>query len=554
MEAPAQTTNLWELLAASARDLPGEVCLRDDHRELSFREVQNQALGLAAGLAASGVSRGDRVAIISRNRWEMAVLTFATLRLGAVVLPVNWRLRHSEVSYILDDAGAALVFVEDDLLPGLESCLAQAGEERRWCVIGNQPGAATADSGAGSMAELLAISHELEGARAEPDELAVLMYTSGTTGRPKGAMLSHANLLAMTRSWLEEMPLSPGRDRFLQVTPLFHVGGLLMLMSTVCAGVPMRLLPEFLPGPALDCIEAERISHALFVPAMVRWMLDHLQHQPSPPSARTNDLEGHALEPRDFSSLRMIIYGAAPMPVDHLRSAMQLFGCTFLQGYGLTETSGVLTTLRPDDHNMPQHGSLPLRLSAAGRAVSCCEVCVVAEDGSQIPPFAGELGEAVIGEVVARGDNVSCGYWNNQTESAACMQAGWFHTGDAASIDEDGYIYIVDRIKDMLCVAGENVYPREVELALVEHEGVAEAAVIGIPHDLWGEEVLAVVVPAAHEEPAARELIQHCRAHLARFKCPTRVSFVAELPRNAAGKIQKQILRAPHWEGRERRV
>jgi acyl-CoA synthetase (AMP-forming)/AMP-acid ligase II len=523
--------HLFALLVRSAHVRPREEAIRDAATTVTFKELRDRAEALASGLARHGIQAGDRVAVLSKNRWELAAITFATLRLGAVVLPISWRLRPKEVTYILDDADAAAVFVEKDLVAEFTPCLEEANATRRWIAIGSPE----TENGSWDRYEDWA-DGDADAAEAthNPDDLAMLMYTSGTTGHPKGAMLSHGNILSMTRSWLEDMPLTAGRDRFLQVTPLFHVGGVLMLMSTVSTGVPMRLLPEFLPGPALDCVEDEGITHALFVPAMVTWLLQE-----------------PGVEGRDFSSLRMVIYGAAPMPVDHLRRAMRLFGCDFLQGYGLTETAGVLTTLRPEDHDLPSDGTVPRRLASVGRGVSCCDVRVVDENGRDVAP--GEDG-GEIGEIVARGSNISSSYWNLPEESAVSHRDGWFHTGDLASVDRDGFIYVVDRLKDMICVAGENVYPREVELVLGEHADVGEAAVIGIPHDLWGEEVLAVVVPVKGQEPDVRALIQHCRAHLARYKCPTRICFSEELPRNPAGKVQKRHLRDPYWAKRGRQV
>ena len=272
------------------------------------------------------------------------------------------------------------------------------------------------------------------------------------------------------------------------------------------------------------------MTKALFVPAMLRWLL----------------ADSGVADTR-FPALRMIAYGAAPIPPALLTQAIGAFDCEFVQGYGLTETAGVLTALRPADHIVTPGGSSFDRLASAGRAVLCSEVQIFDADDRPLPP-----GEA--GELVAQGDNITPGYWNLPDATADALRGGWFHTGDVAWMDDEGYVTIVDRIKDMIIVGGENVYPRESEVALEAHPDVTEAAVIGIPHDVWGEELLALVVRGEGAAVTDRELIAQCRAHLAKFKCPTRVEFRDALPRNAAGKLLKMQMREPYWAERERRV
>jgi acyl-CoA synthetase (AMP-forming)/AMP-acid ligase II len=364
----------------------------------------------------------------------------------------------------------------------------------------------------------------------DADLVAVQMYTSGTTGVPRGAMLSHWNLRSMVASWLIEVPLRPGSARFLQVTPLFHVGGVLMLLSNLAAGATLVLHPEFVPGAAVAALSQQAITHALFVPAMIRWLLQE-------PGVRE----------RKYPQLQMIIYGAAPMPLTLLEEVLRVFGCSFLQGYGLTETSGVLTVLRPDDHRWPADQPPPAWLASAGREVLCCEVRVVHPDGSPVLP-----GE--VGEIIARGENIMAGYFGMREATAATLVNGWLHTGDLGRVDEAGFIYIVDRLKDMIIVGGENVYPQEIEVVLGTHTDVVDSAVIGIPHAVWGEEILAIVVLRSGATVTERALIQHCRAHLARFKCPTKVEFRSEIPRNAAGKSLKRELRAPYWSKQSRQL
>ena len=508
---------LERLLRRAAAQHPAGIAVRDERGTLTFAQLEARSRALARGLAARGFSAGERVVVLARNQRAYVELYFALFELGAIVVPVNWRLHPDEVAVIVADCGARAAFADAALAP----LLAKTALEVHAC---DEP-----PPGWRSLGELLELADPTSSLPAShaAGDVAVQMYTSGTTGQPKGSMLSHANLYAMTAAWLNEVRLDPG-DRFLQVTPLFHVGALLMMLSAVASAAELRLCGDFDATVVLRVLREEAITHALFVPTMVRWLLDEQDAS-----------EG------GFDALRLIVYGAAPMPADVLERALRIFGCDFLQGYGLTETAGVLTTLRPEDHRCDDLAHPPARLASVGRAVHCSEVSVVDEEGRDVA-----VGD--VGEIIARGPNVHLGYWRH--EPGRSPREGWFATGDLARVDAEGYVYIVDRVKDMICVAGENVYPREVELVLAEHPAVRDVAIVGIPHPHWGEEVLAVVVPTAGAAASDRELIQHCRASLARFKCPTRVERVSDLPRNAAGKVLKKVLREPWWQGRERKV
>ncbi|MCC6405536.1 MAG: long-chain-fatty-acid--CoA ligase [Planctomycetes bacterium] len=516
---------ITDLLDHSATLYRGDEAVFDGRTRCSFGELATRAAATARGLARLGVRAGERVAIVSTNRAEYVEAYFALARLGVVAVPINWRLRATELEYQLQDSESVAVLAEERFVEPLELCRPTCPRVRNWIMFDGE------HEGWLRFAECSASTGEpLAPAAITESDVAIQMYTSGTTGAPKGAMLTHRNVCALVSSWLHELRLGSAPDRFLQVTPLFHVGGMLQVMSAVAAGASLRLLPEFLPGPALDALEREAVTHALFVPAMVQWLLAEKD-----------------VASRRFPSLRLIVYGAAPMPVQTLTRALDVFRCDFLQGYGLTETAGVVTTLRPADHRFAAGSEPPARLASAGRAVLGCEVRVVDTAGRDVAPGA-------IGEIVVRGEQVGPGYWRRPAETAEAFRDGWFHTGDLATLDEHGYVTIVDRLKDMILVAGENVYPGEIEAILREHPGLADVAVIGIPHEHWGEEVLALAVLRPGSEVGDRELIQHCRAKLARFKCPTRVERRTSLPRNAAGKLQKRELREPYWAGRTRRV
>jgi long-chain acyl-CoA synthetase len=502
-----------------------DVAVDDGGARRTFAELGARVAALARGLLALGVKRQNRVAVVSTNRCEYVELYLALARIDAVIAPVNWRLHEREFEHVIADSEAVAVIAESRFVDALGSCRAKCAGVAHWISIGDErPNWRPYESCFGGS------EAPPDRATLDPESIAIQMYTSGTTGLPKGALLSHRNVCSMTVAWLREIDLGRAPDRFVLGTPLFHVGGMLQMSSTLASGAALRLFPEFLPGLAVDALEREHATHGGFVPAMLQWILNE-----------------KGLAERRFPTLRLIIYGAAPMPAPTLSRAVAVFGCGFLQGYGLTETSGVITVLGPNDHRYDPSGPPPARLSSAGRPVQGCEVRVVDEHGS-------DVALDVVGEVVARGDQVGPGYWKRPDDTRESWRDGWFHTGDLATRDAQGYITIVDRSKDMILVAGENVYPSQVENALREHPAIADVAVIGIPHETWGEEVLGLVVIRAEVAASDAELIQHCRGRLARFKCPTRIERRDAIPRNAAGKVLKRELRAPYWEGRARRV
>jgi acyl-CoA synthetase (AMP-forming)/AMP-acid ligase II len=522
------------LLARGAARDPGADAVADESGVRSHGELDAQARAVAAALARRGLCAGDRVAWLARNRAEPLVLASALARLGAVLVPLNWQLKEPEIAALLADSEAKLAVVEPraaelferarGAAPALRGLIELPPGSSRGRQTGWEPWEALAQSSPAPQSP--ATAGPTPAAR-RGEEVFLHMYTSGTTGVPKGALLTHGNLTSFVAEWARRCDLGRPGDRVQIGTPLFHVGALVMALCSLAAGARLSLQSEFRADRALDLLAGERVTHALFVPAMLRLMLAE-----------------RGVGGLRFPALRLIVYGASPIDPGLLERALARFGCGFLQGYGLTETTGALTVLSPEDH---RPGVRAERLASAGRALDCCSVRVVRSDGSDVT--AGE-----VGEVVARGANVSSGYWKRPQENAECFRGGWFHTGDLATIDAQGYVTIVDRLKDMIIAGGEKVFPREVEEALLAHPSVAEAAVIGIPHAHFGEQVLALVVPRAGAAPGERELVAHCRARLATFKCPTKVEFRERLPRNPAGKLSKAELRAPYWAGASRRV
>lgn len=503
--------NLLDWLDAAPAD---RVLIEEQDRRITGADLRARTAALAGALATR-VSRGDRFAVCAKNRMELVAALLAARWLGAVIVTLNHHLKPPELAWQIEDADARVVLFADHVAPQLAEARQARGDRTCFWCFDPLPDV-----------DPVPVSAPPPHVDTGHDAPLVQMYTSGTTGRPKGAVLCERNLVALIRSWAELVPLDAS-SRTLQVTPLFHIGAVTQALSSLAMGGTLLLHREFTPTAALRALRDEGVTHALLVPAMIRWIL------------LEKEVRG-----AHFPSLKVLIYGAAPMPPTLAEEARALFDCDWFQGYGLTETTGVLTALRPEDHAVPE------RLAAAGRALSCCEVRVVGPDDRPLPP-----GE--VGEVVARGANVALGYHGRPDATEEAWRGGWFHTGDVGRVDADGLLFLVDRLKDMILVGGENVYSREVEVALEEHPDVREVAVIGVPHDVWGEGVTAFVAPRDPvEDPAAfqRALVRHCRERLARYKCPTRVEVVAGLPRNAAGKVRKDELRAPFWAGRDRGI
>ena len=532
---------IQQFLRHSEHLYPDAIAIDDGVEQLNYTQLVTRVESLCDLFIQHGLKPGQHLAVFSTNNADYVAIYFACAHLGLVIVPMNAHLKEEEIQWILEDCSPAAVVVEASYLGTFSRALratgfanilrfAQGARHSDWIALSN----IQADKQPGSSGQ---IQYETRvNASTEPDaiakagDLAIQMYTSGTTGRPKGVMLSHDNMTSLVVSWLHEMPLVAHESRFMQATPLFHVGGLLVCLSTIAAGATLILLPKFEPELACETLIEKSITDTLLVPAMIQRLLS-LPH----------------IGRLEFSHLTTMVYGASLMPTSVLRHAHQIFSCQFLQGYGLTETSGVALSLKPEDHDFSASGDKAERLAAAGRELSCCEVRIV--DGNTESVAAG-----VIGEIAVRGSNVMLGYWNNPEATAETIVDGWLRTGDLGRADNDGYIYVVGRSKDMIDFSGENVYPAEVENVLSEHPRVAEVAVIGLPHQSTGEQVVAVIVaresdcendkdPPGASLSLADELVGFIRERLADFKCPTRFIVTDTLPRTPAGKIQKQVLR-----------
>jgi long-chain acyl-CoA synthetase len=518
------TGSIAAVLRHQARARPDAPALTADGVTLSFAELDERANRVAQALAAWDVSAGDRVAYVGKNAPEFFCLLFGVAKLNAVTIAVNWRLAAPEVAYILADAGVRVALVGHESLALVEAAFERAPAVRVVVVGGDT--ATRRETFEEWVARVPAVDPGIEAA---PDDVALQLYTSGTTGAPKGAMLTNRNIFAMlpvtARDW--------GFDATsvnLVALPLFHMSGVGWALVGFFAGAHSVLLPQVDPVDVLRVIPQFGVTHTVFVPAVLATLLA---------------TEG--IEDIDFSSLRYIVYGASPISEDVLVRAIECFGCGFIQSYGLTETVGGVVHLLPHEHD--PGGPFAYRLRSTGRPMEGVEVRVV-EPATGLDVPAGS-----VGEVWLRTPRVMAGYWNQPEATGEVIDDdGWFHTGDAGYLDADGYLYINDRIKDMIISGGENVYPAEVENVLMSHDDVLDVAVIGVPSDRWGETPKALVVAAPDRHPEPADLLAYCRERLAGYKCPTSVEFVASLPRNATGKVLKREVRAPYWSQHERNV
>lgn len=511
--ATARRQSLADLLRRSAARHPDRVAVSEGERSRTFAQLDADASRIANGLIARGVAPGDRVALLARNCLDYVQAVFGVARAGAVLVPVNFMLGGSEVGYVLGHSGAGTLIVQDALADVAEQALAFAGAElprqRRFTI-----GAARQDWSA--FAELTGHPDAEEPAVAlAPDAPAQVLYTSGTESRPKGAVLSHDALIAQYTTCVVDGGMS-GDDVELHTLPLFHCAQQhCFLVPDVWLGARSVILPGPDPATVLERIEAERVTKFF-----------------APPTVWISLLRHPDFDRRDLSSLRKGYYGAAIMPVEVLRElAERLPQVRLWNFYGQTEMAPVATMLQPEDQ-LRKAGS-------AGKAALNVETRVVRPDGTVCDP-----GE--VGEIVHRSPHAILGYLDDPDKTAAAFEGGWFHSGDLGTVDEEGYLTVVDRIKDMIKTGGENVASREVEEVVYEHEGVAEVAVVGIPHPTWIEAVVAVVVPKPGAQLDAAQLTAHTRERLAPFKVPKAFAIVDALPKNPSGKLLKRELRVEY--------
>ena len=498
--------SLANMLREHAKDRPDAVAFVDGDQRMTFAELDRRSSQTARALLDGGTRPGDRVAALMKNRIEFFEVAFACSKIDATLVALNWRLAAPELAAILDDAQPTALVVEDEfagLVPGSSPAM-------RVVVLG-----AEYDKW---MAQASADDPKVPTA---PDSVMLVLYSSGTTGRPKGIMLTNENLSYIKRMARELFRMRP-ECVHLVVSPLFHIGGVGTGLTLTSIGGRTVLLRDASPESILATVERERITHAFFVPAVIQRLVELTE----------------ASRP-DLSSLELVAYGASPMTESLLRRSIDALGCGFVGCYGMTETAGTVVALPPEEHDPDGDNARLLR--SVGKALPWAEVRVtdLVTNAEAVP--------GKVGEIWVRSQANMKGYLNQPEVTAESITAdGWLRTGDGAYRDEDGYFFLQDRIKDMIISGGENVYPAEVENVLSDHPAVGEVAVIGVPHEKWGETVKAIVIVRAGQQVGSAELIEFARTRLARYKCPTSVDFVNELPRNATGKILKAVLRTRH--------
>lgn len=513
-------------LVAVARDHSrtrgGTVVFEFEDRLTDFATFEQRTNQIANAMLAAGLRPGDRVLYLGKNSDRFFEAMFGAMKIGAHIVPVGWRLSATETAYIAADADPKLVIVGPEGGPIAQALPQSCAAVRKLHV---EPG-----NGASFDDWYVQADAGVPDYRPKPQDLAVQLYTSGTTGRPKGAMLTQGsfvlhlgNMFAADVAWNR---WSSDDVSYLPM-PLSHIGGTGWGIWGLYHGARTIIERVFDIEKTFDRIENKGVTKLFVVPSALQMMVHH-------PRARSID----------YSRIRNMNYGASPISPALLRECLDVFRCGFTQMYGMTETIGTVVALAPEDHAMP---GLP-KIRAAGKPLPGVEIAILGADGTHLDPGG-------IGEVAIRSVAQMAGYWRLPQATAQTIDSeGWLHTGDAGYIDEDGYLFIHDRIKDMIVTGGENVYSVEVEAAIADHPDVADVAVIGIPSERWGEEVAAFVVLRPGRDTDAASIEAFVRTRLAGFKVPRTIGFVEELPRNPSGKILKRQLRAPFWEGRERQV
>lgn len=512
--------HLADLARVQAAVRPDSCALVFGERRTTYAELDRWTNRLAQALLRDGVESGTRIAWLAKDSDLAYAFALACGKARGVLLGINWRLGPSEIAYLLEDSETALLFVGAEFADKVAQIVPQP---RRIVIV----------DGAHALGPKIeewmsVVSDDDPRLPVTREDVAVQMYTSGTTGRPKGVQLAHRSFFAVRdalRAAGDPWIGWNAADVSLLNIPAFHIGGLWWAMTGLAAGASNVVMESFVGWKLLELIETQRVTKVCMVPAMIQVAL----------------LEPRVME-TDFASLGTVVYGGSPIPRPLLERAMRTFGCEFAQIYGLTETGNTAVCLRPTDHRAD-----PDLLRGAGRPYPGVQLRCIDPNGRELPP-------RTVGEICIRSPANMVGYWRRPEDTGRTLVDGWVHTGDAGFLDENGYLFIQDRVKDMIIYAGENIYPAEIESVLCAHPAVLEAAVIGVPDERWGELARAIVVKRPGMDVTPRELLSFARRELAEFKIPKTVQFTDALPRTPSGKIKKAELREPFWRGRERNV
>ena len=494
-------------------------------REKTWGELKDRISRFASGLVALGVQPGDRVAILALNSDRYFEYYFGVPWAGACVVPLNIRWSPVENAYSLTDAGAKILVVDDAFAKMVPALLNQKVKLDHIIYIGDSD----TPQGMVNYEEMIASHEPIEDAYRSNDDLAGIYYTGGTTGFPKGVMLTHSNIWSSGVALVMAIGLQE-ENRVLHAAPMFHLADGAMTQGGMIAGSTHVFIPMFTPSGTINAITENKVTHSLLVPVMIQMVIND-------PTIKETDL----------SSLKYVLYGASPISESVLVQAMNtLPQAAFAQGYGQTELAPLATMLGPEYH--VTEGPNAGKLKSAGKAIGCVEIKVVNEDGH-------ELERGQIGEITVKGPNAMVGYWNKPEETAVSLRNGWIFTGDAGYMDDEGFVFLVDRVKDMIVSGGENVYSAEVENAVMNHPAVDQVIVVGIPSDEWGEQVHAEVILKEGQEATIEDIIAKTKEYIANYKCPRSISFRTDpFPLSGAGKLLKREVRKKYWEGHERQI
>jgi len=514
--ATSSIQSLGEAVRRHAAETPDRVAITFEGRSTSYQELDRASDRVTNGLLSLGIGPSDRIGILDKNSDRFIEIWLGLSKLNAVIVPINARLAGPEIEYVVNDANVKVLFIGEsfiDLIGKIRDRLKTVTE----VIVVNGAYEAWRDSFRAASIQYPVSS----------EDVSMQLYTSGTTGHPKGVQLTNGNSLNSMADTLVSWGNWNESDVALIAMPLFHIAGCGVVMLSLVGGLRIVLVREFVPPEVIKLIQKERVTVAFFVPAMIMFLLEDI-----------------SMVDADFSSLRRLVYSASPIPAKLLQRALQRFPTTgFVQIYGLTETTGGVTVLSPEDHSDPESP----RLKSCGQPIGGVELLILGADGKPVP-------QGQVGEIVCRTVKNMKGYWHRDEETAKTLRNGWLHTGDAGYVDADGYVYIHDRVKDMIVSGGENIYPAEVESAMFGHPAIADVAVIGVPDERWGEAVKALVVLKPGAEGDAAEILAYTRERLAGYKSPKSIDFIDALPRNPTGKVLKRELREKYWKGYERRV
>lgn len=510
---------LGDIIRVNAKHCASKVALVCETRRQTFSEYNARVNRLVNALTASGMRKGDRLGIIAANRIEFLEACGAAEKGGFIAVPMNIRLAAPELGYIVQDSGMSAIIAEGRY----HQLLSEAAVEKTY-VFDPQDGEAA------SYERLIAEADSEEPVVAvDRKDIAYMMYTGGTTGKPKGVLLDHAGQMANAKCMLIEVGMAP-EDTLLTVMPLHHIGGKNFTTGHFHRGCTNVLLPAFDPAKVLKVLIDDKVRCTLLAPTMIKMLLDHLGGQAFP-----------------SEYLKNIYYSSAPMPVSLLRQAIATFGSVFMQFYGLTESGPSATVLRKEDHTPNGSPAMQARLASAGRPMIYNEVEVVDAADNPLPTGA-------VGEVRIKAEQIMRGYWQNPSATAETLRDGWIYSGDYGRFDGDGFLYVVGRKKEVIISGGENIYPREIEEVLNNHPAIREVAVVGVPDEKWGEAVKAVIVLKPDVTLGEADVIDYCKEHLAGFKKPKSVEFRKELPKSPLGKILKAEIRKEYWRHLDRQI